>query len=83
MSVRFRRPPPLADCRQHKGSEMPVVNVQIPVAWRHANEEGRIHYRIVKTDGSPRRLYVDEGSPLYQVLAEHLDAIGYEGPSDE
>lgn len=52
----------------------------LEVAWRHTGEEGRIHYRIRRADGSPRHLIAREGDALYEVLEQHLTAIGYTGP---
>lgn len=60
---------------------MPVLNeARITKAWRHTGETGRIHYTVKKANGDPRHLVVDEGSALYEVLAQHLDALGYTGP---
>lgn len=53
----------------------------ITKAWRHKGETGRIHYIATKPGGDPRHLYVDEGSAFYNVLAEHLEALGYTGPA--
>jgi len=49
-------------------------------AWRNRGETGRIHY-IANGGDRDRHLYVDEGHPLYEVLAEALSARGYHGPS--
>lgn len=52
----------------------------IEVAWRHSGERGRIHYRAKRADGSNRHLIAREGEALYEVLDQHLLAIGYTGP---
>ena len=61
---------------------MPVLTGSpiIRRAWRHRSQPHRIHY-IANGGGSDRRLYVDAPSPLYQVLNEALEALGYDGPS--
>ena len=56
----------------------------LEVAWRHTGEEGKLHYRMRKPDGSTRHLIAREGDALDEVLEQHLAAIGYTGPkSDE
>lgn len=52
----------------------------IEVAWRHSDEVGKIHYRAKRPDGSNRHLIVREGEALYELLEQHLKAIGYSGP---
>jgi hypothetical protein len=52
----------------------------IEVAWRQAGEENKIHYRARRPDGSPRRLLARQGDGLYDLLEQHLAAIGYTGP---
>ncbi|GAA1640534.1 hypothetical protein GCM10009744_32970 [Kribbella alba] len=52
----------------------------IEVAWRHAGEVGKIHYRAKRADGSPRHLIARQGEALYELLEQHLAAIGYAGP---
>ena len=52
----------------------------IEVAWRHAGEAGKIHFRAKRADGSNRHLIAKEGEALYQLLEQHLLAIGYTGP---
>jgi len=49
----------------------------IEVAWRQAGEENKIHYRARRPDGSPRRLLARQGDGLYDLLEQHLAAIGY------
>lgn len=53
----------------------------IEVAWRQKGETGRIHYRALRADGSQRRLIAREGEGLYELLDQHLLAIGYTGPA--
>ena len=53
----------------------------IEVAWRQKGETGRIHYRALRPDGTQRRLLAKEGEGLYQLLDQHLAAIGYTGPA--
>lgn len=62
---------------------MPTVNVTITRAWRHANEEGRIHYTIQRSGGMVRHLFCIRGTALYDVLESHLAAQGYTGPKSE
>lgn len=62
---------------------MPSLNLTIPTVWTHANEPDKIHYTVVKTDGSRRHLVAKRGSALFTVLRDHLDAIGYTGPKTE
>lgn len=65
---------------------MPHVNANISRAWRQAGEQGRIHYVIQRVGPGitgTRRLYVDEGHPLYDVLDEYLLAQGYTAPASE
>jgi hypothetical protein len=52
----------------------------IEVAWRHTGEEGKIHYRAKRPDGSDRHLIARQGEALYELLEQHLAAIGYTGP---
>lgn len=52
----------------------------IEVAWRHSGEEGKIHYRARRPDGSSRHLLARDGEALYELLDQHLVAIGYTGP---
>ena len=52
----------------------------IEVAWRHAGEVGKIHYRAKRADGANRHLIAREGEALYELLEGHLQAIGYTGP---
>ncbi len=52
----------------------------LEVAWRHTGEQGKIHYRVRKPDGSTRHLIARDGEALYEVLEAHLAAIGYTGP---
>lgn len=61
---------------------MPVLtgNPVVRRAWRHRSEPHRIHF-IANGGGADRRLYVDEGNPLYTVLDEALTGLGYTGPS--
>lgn len=60
---------------------MPHVNVKIARAYRQTGETGRIHYIVVRADGSERRLYVDRdtGRGLYDFLDEQLVDQGYTG----
>lgn len=59
---------------------MPHVTIPITKAWKFGGEPDRIHYMVQRADESARHLYVDRGHPLFEVLEEHLAAIGYEGP---
>ncbi len=52
----------------------------IEVAWRHTGEQGKIHYRAKRPDGSNRHLITREGEALYVLLESHLRALGYTGP---
>ncbi|KRE40263.1 hypothetical protein [Knoellia sp. Soil729] len=52
----------------------------LEVAWRHTGEAGKIHYRVRRPDGSSRHLITRQGDALYEVLEQHLAAIGYTGP---
>lgn len=49
-------------------------------AWRPRAEPGRIHY-IANGGGDDRHLVATAGTPLYDVLAEALDGLGYSGSS--
>lgn len=61
---------------------MPVMKTPvITKAWRHKGEAGRIHYIAKRADGSTRHLYVNEDNALYEILEDHLAAIGYAGPA--
>jgi hypothetical protein len=63
---------------------MPVLKAPVITrAWRYASEENRIHYRVVRPDGSDRHLHVDQDHPLYEVLEAHLLALGYTGPASK
>ena len=53
----------------------------VEVAWRQKGETGRIHYRAIRADGAQRRLIAKEGEGLYELLDQHLLAIGYTGPA--
>ena len=60
---------------------MPLMkNPVITKAWRHKGETGKIHYIAKRADGTPRHLWIGEGHPLYEVLEDHLAAVGYTGP---
>lgn len=52
----------------------------IEVAWRHTGEEGKIHYRAKRPDGTNRHLIARDGDALYELLEQHLASIGYTGP---
>lgn len=52
----------------------------IEAAWRHSGEEGKIHYRAKRPDGTNRRLIARDGDALYELLDQHLAFIGYTGP---
>jgi len=52
----------------------------IEVAWRHTGEQGKIHYRARRADGTTRHLIAKEGEALYRLLDEHLLEMGYTGP---
>lgn len=52
----------------------------IEVAWRHSGEVGKIHYRAKRPDGTNRHLIARDGDALYELLEQHLSAIGYIGP---
>ncbi len=51
----------------------------LEVAWRHTGEKGKIHYHVRQPDGSTRPLITRDGDALYEVLEQHLAAIGYTG----
>ncbi len=53
----------------------------VEVAWRHSGETSKIHYRARRADGSPRHLVAREGEALYELLEQHLAALGYTGPT--
>lgn len=53
----------------------------IEVAWRHAGEDGKIHYRARKPDGATRHLIARQGEALYELLEAHLVALDYTGPA--
>ena len=56
----------------------------LEVAWKHTGEEGKLHYRMRRPDGSTCHLIAHEGETQCEVLEQHLAAIGYTGPkSDE
>lgn len=62
-------------------SHMPrLTQPIIEVAWRHTGEVGKIHYRARRADGSNRHLIARKGEALYELLEQHLQAIGYTGP---
>ena len=44
-------------------------------AWRHTGEQGKIHYRVRKPDGSTRHLIARDGEALYEVLERHLGRL--------
>lgn len=52
----------------------------IDVAWRHKGEEGKIHYRAKRPDGSNRHLIARQGDGLYELIALHFAEISYTGP---
>ncbi len=52
----------------------------IEVAWRHAGEQGKIHFRAKRADGTSRHLITKDGEALYSLLDEHLLEMGYTGP---
>ncbi len=53
-------------------------------AWRHTKTPQRIEYIVLGPGGAERRCWVEQPAPLYQVLDDHLKAVGYSGPrSDE
>ena len=67
--------------RQGSMKDMPKLPQPIiEVAWRHSAEQGKIHYRAKRPDGSNRHLVAREGEALYDLLESHLQAIGYTGP---
>jgi predicted transcriptional regulator len=47
----------------------------LEVARRHPGEEGKIHYRVRKADGSTGHLITRAGDALYEVLEQRLAAI--------
>ena len=61
---------------------MPQIQITIARAYRQAGETGRIHYILVRSDGSERRLYADRKMDpgLYRFLNEELLVQGYCGP---
>ena len=60
---------------------MPRLNLTIPTVWTHTGEEDKVHYTVLKTDGARRHLVAKRGSAMFNVLRDHLDAIGYTGPA--
>lgn len=58
---------------QHPATRKLPVPI-IEVAWRHVGEEGKIHYRAKRPDGTNRRLIAREGDGLYELLEQHLAA---------
>ena len=64
----------------HHGDMPRLPQPVIEVAWRHTGEVGKIHYRAKRPDGSNRHLITKEGDALYELLEQHLQAIGYTGP---
>jgi hypothetical protein len=52
----------------------------LEVASSHAGEEGKIHCRMRRPDGSTCHLIAHEGTAQCEVLEQHLAAIGYTGP---
>lgn len=53
----------------------------ITKAWWHTEEgRDRIHYMVTRSTGEDRHLYADAPSALHEVLSEHLDSVGYQGP---
>lgn len=52
----------------------------IEVAWRHSGEEGKLHYRAKRADGTSRHPIAQEGEALYDLLNGHLLALGCTGP---
>ncbi|MFP3712564.1 hypothetical protein [Puerhibacterium sp. TATVAM-FAB25] len=52
----------------------------LEVTWRHTGETGKIHYRVRRPNGSSHHLIPREEHALYEVLEQHLAAIGYTGP---
>ncbi len=54
--------------------------IEIRRAWRQKGEKSRIHYIITTHEGTERRLYVAEDSPLGKVLNAALLAQDYTGP---
>ncbi|WP_311208453.1 MULTISPECIES: hypothetical protein [unclassified Aeromicrobium] len=52
----------------------------VEVAWRHTGEVGKIHYRAYRPDGTRRHLIARDGEALYELLEQHLLALGYTGP---
>lgn len=61
-----------------------LAQATIVRAWRYAKTPQRIEYIVLGPDGSERHCWVEQPAPLYQVLDDHLNAVGYTGPqSDE
>lgn len=61
--------------------QMPKLSQPIlEVAWRHRGETGKIHYRLRRPDAPTRHLITRDGEALFEVLEQHLAAIGYTGP---
>lgn len=52
----------------------------IEVAWRHTGEEGKIHYRAKRPDGTNRHLVARQGDGLYELIELHFAEMGYAGP---
>jgi hypothetical protein len=52
----------------------------IEVAWRHCGEEGKIHYRAKRPDGTDRHLIARQGDGLYELIELYFAEIGYTGP---
>jgi hypothetical protein len=64
---------------------VPHVDIKIARAYRQSGETGRIHFIVVRPDGSERRLYADRASNrgLYDLLNDELLSQGYTGTKQD
>ncbi|MEO7261601.1 MAG: hypothetical protein ABI047_10160 [Jatrophihabitantaceae bacterium] len=54
----------------------------IEVAWKHHGEDGKIHYRAKRPDGTNRHLIARQGDGLFELIEQHFIEIGYTGPKE-
>ena len=60
-----------------------LIGANIVRAWQHAKTPQRIEYIVLGPDGSERRRWVEQPAPLFAVLADHLQTVGYTGPGTD
>lgn len=49
-------------------------------AWRLSDQPDRIHFVVVRPDGTDPQMFADPGDPLHDVLDAHLRQQGCDPP---